>query len=335
MKALVVQTSFVGDVVLTTPLITRLAQYGEVDVLTTPAGAAVLENHPDVHETIRFDKHGHDRGFGGMLRLARALHSRKYDAAYFAQGSIRSSTLGMLAEIPVRIGFGTSAGRMFYTHRVAYRPDAHHAERLCDLTADPAVARGGLPRPAIYPSASDEAAVDALLQPIGGRRIIALAPGSRWGTKRWPYFTELAAALPASVAIVVVGDKNEVETAAAIEKVARGPVINAAGALSLLGSAALIKRARALVTNDSAPQHLATAMNTPTIAIFGPTVPEFGFGPLAEHSQTIEVTGLSCRPCDRHGPERCPLGHWRCMRELTVGDVTSVLDRLLLEAPTV
>jgi heptosyltransferase II len=334
MKALVVQTSFVGDVVLTTPLLTRLAEYGEVDVLTTPAGAAVLQNHPAVREAIPYDKNGRDRGIGGMLRLARALHSRRYDAAYFAQGSIRSSTLGMLAEIPVRIGFGTSTGRMFYTHRVAYRPHVHHAARLCDLTNDPTVERGGLPRPMVYPSAADEAAVDALLTNVGHRPLVALAPGSRWGTKRWPYFAELAAALPDTVALAIVGDTREAEAATKIEKAARGIVVNGVGHLSILGSAALIKRARALVTNDSAPQHLATAVNTPTIAIFGPTVPDFGFGPLAERSQTIELTGLSCRPCDRHGPERCPLGHWRCMRELTVDDVTAVIDRLLLEGPT-
>jgi heptosyltransferase-2 len=101
------------------------------------------------------------------------------------------------------------------------------------------------------------------------------------------------------------------------------------GILSLLASAELIGRAQAIVTNDSAPQHLASAMGTPTLTIFGPTVPEFGFGPLAERHAVAGHDGLSCRPCHRHGPERCPLGHWRCMRELGPEYVSSLLDEVL------
>ena len=104
------------------------------------------------------------------------------------------------------------------------------------------------------------------------------------------------------------------------------------GRLSLLASAELIGRARLLVTNDSAPLHLASAMNTPTVAVFGPTVPAFGFGPLADRASVAEHLGLDCRPCDRHGPQRCPLGHWRCMREITAGDVAA-LARAFLSTP--
>src|SRR5688572_33117614 len=102
-------------------------------------------------------------------------------------------------------------------------------------------------------------------------------------------------------------------------------VIDATGQLSLLGSAELIRRCAVLVTNDSAPQHLASAVGTPTVTVFGPTVPEFGFGPLAPASTTVGVSGLACRPCDRHGPKQCPLGHWRCMRDLTAAAVASAV----------
>ena len=107
-------------------------------------------------------------------------------------------------------------------------------------------------------------------------------------------------------------------------------VIDATGQLSLLGSAELIRRCAVLVTNDSAPQHLASAMGTPTVTVFGPTVPEFGFGPLAPQSTTAGVSGLECRPCDKHGPQQCPLGHWRCMRDLTpalVADAVAQVQR--------
>ena len=121
--------------------------------------------------------------------------------------------------------------------------------------------------------------------------------------------------------------------AATIVAATKGQAIDATGRLSLLASAELIGRSAVLVTNDSAPLHLASAMNTPTVAVFGPTVPEFGFGPLAARATVVGNTELACRPCDRHGPQRCPLGHWRCMREIT-GDVVAPLVRDLLSPRT-
>ena len=129
--------------------------------------------------------------------------------------------------------------------------------------------------------------------------------------------------------IVVVGGEADRELALEIVGATKGQAIDTTGRLSLLASAELIGRSAVLVTNDSAPLHLASAMNTPTVAVFGPTVPEFGFGPLAERSVVVGHTDLACRPCDRHGPQRCPLGHWRCMREMTpdlvMGAVRGVL----------
>jgi heptosyltransferase-2 len=98
----------------------------------------------------------------------------------------------------------------------------------------------------------------------------------------------------------------------------------------MLGSAELIGRCAVIVTNDSSPLHLASAMGTPTVAIFGPTVPDFGFGPLAPSSVAVGHETLSCRPCHRHGPRRCPLGHFRCMRELTADVVGGHVRTLIL-----
>ncbi len=124
---------------------------------------------------------------------------------------------------------------------------------------------------------------------------------------------------------MVVGGADDAPLAADIVTATAGDAIDACGRLTLLGSAELIRRCRALVTNDSAPLHLASAMNTPTVAVFGPTVPAFGFGPLADRAAIAEHTTLTCRPCHPHGPRVCPLGHWRCMRDLAV---TSVLEQV-------
>ena len=317
--------------VLTTPLIAWLAKAGAVDVVATPRAAALLENNPDVREVVVYDKRGSDRGVGGFTRLAARLRKARYDAAYLAQGSVRSGALTLGAGIRDRVGFASSAGRAFYTTRIPPVDDMHHAARLLSLgTRDPVrdVPAATL-RPRLYPGARERAAVDELLGGAALEPLIAVAPGSIWATKQWPYYADLARELHGLARLVVIGSEADRPLAREIVAAAGDSVIDATGELSLLASAHLIARAMLLVTNDSAPLHLASAMNTPTLAIFGPTVPEFGFGPLAERSQVAGHTGLACRPCDRHGPRRCPLGHWRCMREITADDVARIARGLL------
>jgi heptosyltransferase-2 len=241
----------------------------------------------------------------------------------------------MMTGAKERIGFASSTGRVLYTTQLPYAPERHHAERLWSLAMSPCAdppTRDQI-RPRLYPSDADREKVDGLLRRSGsyGDPFVALAPGSAWGTKRWPYYVELAKRLVADdFKVAVIGSKPDSAIAAEIsESLPKGSVINAVDFLPLLASAELIGRAQAIVTNDSAPQHLASAMGTPTLTIFGPTVPEFGFGPLADRHVVAGHESLNCRPCDRHGPKRCPLGHWRCMRELTPEYVSTLLMEVL------
>ena len=186
--------------------------------------------------------------------------------------------------------------------------------------------------------AEDEAAAERWLAERGvSAGFTAVAPGSIWGTKRWPYYPALVASIPGPV--VVIGGRGDSALAAEIVAAAPTRAWSAAGELSLRESAALLRRARALVTNDSAPLHLATAVDTPVVALFGPTVPEQGFGPRGSRSLALGHAGLRCRPCSAHGPEVCPLGHHRCMRELAaetvaeaVAMVTEAEDRRAIRA---
>ena len=324
-----IQTAFLGDAVLTTPLIAELAKRGPVDVVATPGAVAVLANNPAVRVLIPYDKHGADGGLGGFARLAGRLRAAKYDAAFLAQQSVRSGALALASGVRSRSGFATASGRMFYTERVAYRNDVHHAQRLLDLAGIASVAA---PAPRLYPGIAERAAVDRLLSlndSPSEAPMIALAPGSVWATKRWPFFADVASALGHDARIVVIGSTEDQALAKEVARAGGKPSINAAGALSLLASAELIRRCRALVTNDSSPQHLAAAMGTPTLTLFGPTVPQFGFGPLAPRSAALGHASLSCRPCDSHGPTKCPLGHWRCMLELSPAQVAQRVRDIL------
>ncbi|HJU68847.1 MAG TPA: glycosyltransferase family 9 protein [Gemmatimonadaceae bacterium] len=342
--SLIIQTAFIGDTILTTPLIAELATRGPVDIVTTPVSATLLQNNPSLRRVFVFDKRKAQRGIGGLWAMARTIrrHRAEHDAnvqrtvAYLAQSSARSAALAVLAGAHERVGFATSPARSMYTKRVPYIENQHHAARLWRLAfpneakAEPRAERL---RPRLFPGSPEKAAVDALLREHGlSGPFVALAPGSVWATKRWPYYPELARRISERVPVVVIGGKEDQPQADAIAAVvAPDRFVSAVGRLSLLGSAELIGRATAIVSNDSSPTHLASAMGTATISIFGPTVPDFGFGPLAPRSATLGHAGLACRPCDRHGPRKCPLGHWRCMKELAVEEVERLVLALALE----
>ena len=326
MTSVVVQTAFLGDVVLTTPLLAALAErHGPVDVVTTPAAAPLLETHPAVRHVLPYDKRGADRGLAGLRRVARALRAGRYEVAYLPHRSLRSAVLAWLAGVPKRVGFA-DGWRVLYTD-VRRRPaEGHEVDRLLALAGDAAPHR----RPTLYITEADRAATEAFLLAHGIQApFVSMAPGSIWGSKRWPYYAALAERLAGQLAVVVLGGPEDgslaAEIAGGVTRVG-GRAVSACGRLTLRQAAEVIRRSAVLVTNDSAPLHLAQAVATPTVAIFGPTVPAFGFGPRGPRDRVVELAGLACRPCSTHGPRRCPLGHHRCMRELDVDRVLAAIE---------
>jgi heptosyltransferase-2 len=339
-RTLVIQTAHLGDVVLTLPLIRRLAgRYGPVDLLTSAAAAELVSHHPAIHQVIPYDKHGAQRSVATFVALSARLRRTGYARAFLPHRSPRSALLALLAGIPERIGFGGRAPAISYTVRVPYPAEGHQVARLHALaeadgtssTASPPgpgrKSEGEAHGPWLPLTESERRTAGAWLETAGvAQPFIVLAPGSRWGTKRWPYFADLAAAL--SDPIVVVGGPEDQGLAEMV--VARDPerIRSAVGVLTIRGTAALLERAALLVTNDSLPLHLASALNRPAIAIFGPTITDFGFGPLSDRSEVVEHPEVSCRPCSPHGPMTCPRGHHRCMRDLPVAAVVAAMEGL-------
>jgi heptosyltransferase-2 len=320
---LVIQTAFLGDVILSTGLLSALAErFGPVDVVTTPAAAPLLETHPAVGSVLHYDKHGTDRGIDGFFRLVRALKGRGYARAFLPHRSLRSALLARLAGIPERIGFTGGPGSWSYTRRIPMPLEAHDAERQLALAEGQrdGGAEGRIARVSLGITADDREAAARWLRERGiPDGFVALAPGSIWGTKRWPGYSELATRIAGPV--VVIGGPDDAILAERVASAAPGRAHSAAGELSLRATGALLERARVLVTNDSAPLHLAGAVGTPVVAVFGPTVPSFGFGPRGSGDRIVQRDGLACRPCSRHGPQVCPLGHHGCMKEIAVEEV--------------
>jgi len=276
--------------------------------------ASLIETHPAVRKVIPYDKRGSDHGWAGLRNLARRLQTERYERVYLPHRSLRTATLGVLAGIPTRIGF-SGAWSFLYTEARPKPALGHESDRLLALADKPP----GVYPPQLRPTPADEQAAATLIDGA----FVALAPGSIWGSKRWPYYGELARQLADHTPLVVVGGQDDVGLGEEIRRAAEGGegrrrVVNACGKLTLRQSAALIGKALLLVTNDSAPLHLATAMGTPIVALFGPTVTEFGFGPLRPGDVAIGIDELPCRPCSSHGPPQCP---W----DITAACVSSLL----------
>ncbi len=319
-RTVVVQTAWLGDTLLTTPLLAALAEgAGPVDVVVTPAAVPLLETNPAVRRVWPYDKRGGERGPVALVRLARRLRAMRFATAVLPQGSLRSGLLARAAGIPRRVAFAGTAAAWLCTERRPRR-GRHEAERLLEL-AD----TGGPTALTLIRTADDERAADIALARAGiTGAFIVLAPGSARPTKRWPHYAALAAALAHDVHVVLLGAAGE---GFAHMPHARGTVADLTG-LPLRVSAAVLARGRAAVVNDSAMLHLAQATGTPVVALFGPTDPSLGFGPRGPRDRTLSVA-LSCRPCSTHGDARCPLGQHRCLRDLSVARVRDTVQDVL------
>ncbi len=337
-RILVFQTAFLGDVVLTLPLVQVLHRelpHTQIDFLTTPKAAAILRNHPAIHSVIEYDKRNSQRGLGRMFSISRILKRQRYDVALVPHRSLRSAVVTALSGIPVRIGFDVSAGRFLFTETVHYKKNVHEIERnLCFLKAlNISIPQKELP--SVYPSMEDVYAVDRFFsetQITPNDKLIAIAPGSAWNTKRWlpERFSDLVRRIAAAgMKVVLVGGKEDENLCKQIATEAQGTeVYLSAGRFSLLQSAELLRRCTALVSNDSAPMHLAVAMKTPVVAVFGATVPSFGFAPYGEKDVVVQIEELPCRPCSIHGGDKCPIGTFECMVKISAEMVFAKIVQL-------
>lgn len=322
MKVLVIQTAFLGDVVLSTPMFDALRESmpeAEIDVVVTPAGAQALFGHPSLSTIHVFDKKGRQRGLSAFLSLARDLRGRDYQIAVIPHRSLRSGLLAWCARIPRRIGFDRSSARRMLTDVVEYRSQDHEIDRNLSLLVPLGIVAGARRNPSLSPQPQDDAAVEAIVHGsmLDHGSLLTIAPGSVWNTKRWPWerYAELVRLFERrGHTVALIGGPEDAELCRRILREADVErSFSTAGTLSVLQSTALIRRSRALVTNDSAPLHLASAVGTPVVAIFGATSPSYGFGPRGPQDQVIEVLGLPCRPCAVHGGNRCPIGTFECM----------------------
>ncbi len=323
-RFLLIQTAFLGDVVLATAVVEKLYQYypnAAIDFLVRKGAEGILSNNPHLRKTWTWDK-AHNKGFN-LLKLAGAIRDEKYTHVVNLQRFFTSGFLTVFSGAPVRIGFDKNPLSRFFTtafpHIISPNNDpqpVHELQRNQSLIA--ALTDDAPAMPKVYPSAADEASIS----PLKNSSYYCVAPASVWATKQYPKegFAALINALPGNGPVYLLGGKSDVFLGEEIKALAGNPrVQNLAGKLSLLASAALMRDALHTWTNDSAPLHLCTATGARVTAVFCSTIPQFGFGPAGRNGRVAEIDfPLPCRPCGLHGYRSCPEGHFRCAKEISL-----------------
>jgi heptosyltransferase-2 len=333
-RVLVIHTAFLGDIILATPFLAGLRSElpgAEILFLTTGGGVSLLENNPWEIQALPFHKRGVDSGFGGLWRMSRRLKAMKPDVVFTLHRSLRSTILSKLVGAD-SWGFREGAASFLFRQRVSRAGIGFEAQKNLEMLRQWSGRQDFSPYPKLGLSKEDEARAAELLGGVG--KFVALAPSSVWATKRWPgaKFGELAQRIQAELGLATVIVGSEDDRAAAEEVMKNSPSsVNLTGKTSLGALKSVLSKADLVVSNDSSPLHMAIAMGTKVVGVFGPTTKELGFFPLAPagYSAVAEVKELECRPCGLHGHDRCPLGHFRCMLDLDVNQVFGEVNQLL------
>ena len=315
-RILVIQTAFLGDVILASPVWENLhAAYphAQIDVVVKKGNESLLAAHPFLHQVFVFDK---SQKVKNLWNLGKTFRFEQYDLVINLQRFASSGILTLLAKGKESRGFEKNPLAFLFTKKFKHdmKPNWHEVDRNLSLISD--LAPTPIRRPQLYPSKEDLNSI-LVYQEVP---YYCLAPTSVWFTKQAPQEIWLALIEKLSQTkdqIFLLGAPSDRAYLDEIVKNTRSSqVINLAGKLTLLQSAALMAGAKHNYVNDSGPLHLASATNAPVSVFFCSTVPEFGFGPLSDQSSIIEVKNLDCRPCGLHGHKSCPKGHFKCGRAL-------------------
>jgi heptosyltransferase-2 len=335
-RAVVIQTAFLGDIALSFYFIQALKNiYPSIEItfVTTPSGANLASCIDAVDKVLIFDKRGIHSNLSGMKAIAGEIRTQQPDVLFSLHRSLRTTLVAFMSGAKLKVGYNTSALSFLYNNTAVYSYSKHEIERNLSLIG--LLEQREIVKPEhvfISFKQGDKFFIDRILKDFNGKRIVAIAPGSVWETKRWEAirFAGLAEKLiETGFQPVLIGSGDDAEICSFIAE--RSGARNLAGETSLPQMLYLLSRCSLTVTNDSAPTHFAGLVACPSVVIFGPTSPIFGFAPFGSQDIVVETKGMKCRPCRIHGSRRCPLSTHDCMRTISVEQVfescLSILSR--------
>jgi ADP-heptose:LPS heptosyltransferase len=329
-KLLIIQTAFIGDVVLATGIAEKLHHFfpeAAIDFLVRKGNEGLFHNHPYLHEVLIWNKQ--QQKWRNLWKMLRLIRSRRYDKVINLQRFAATGILTAFSGATETIGFDKNPLSFLFRKKIPHiistaNEPLHEVERNNALIAH--FTNGKVVNPILYPSPEDQAAVLNYQQ----HPYICIAPASVWFTKQYPAAEWIAfiQKIPDTYRIYLIGAPSDKAMCTEIaDACGHKNIGNLCGRLSFLQSAALLKGAVMNYVNDSAPMHFASAVNAPVTAVYCSTLPSFGFGPLSTKSFIVETPEpLSCRPCGLHGKKKCPLGHFNCAHNIKAAQLLASLS---------
>ena len=317
---LIVQTAFIGDVVLATVLIEKLHKHfpdARIDFLLRKGNEGLLKGHPLLNEVLIWEKE--EGKYKNLFSLLLEIRRTKYNAVINLQRFAATGLLTAFSGASRKIGFDKNPFSFLFTKKVRHvfgttETPKHEVERNLDLIKSFTDFNPEMPR--LYPDEADFAAAAN----YKGSAYICIAPASVWFTKQFPLdkWLEFIQLLPPKLPVYLLGGNSDHALCEKLLQLSgRESVRNLCGKLNFLESAALFKDAVMNYVNDSAPLHLCSAVNAPVTVVYCSTVPAFGYGPLSDTASIVQLPEpLYCRPCGLHGYKECPEGHFKCARDI-------------------
>jgi len=349
MNFLIIQKAFPGDVILATSVVEKLHQFypdSKIDFLLRKGNEGIFASHPFLNNLLIWDNKKNK--LSEILRILKHIRAAKYDHIINLHRFASSGFVTAFSGAKNKAGFDKNPFSFLFSKSVKHfipfpfskeewsSKTIHEVERNNQLIQE--ITDNKISKPKLYPTEKDfQKAAE-----YKSGKYICIAPASVWFTKQWTShkWVELINLFPPDYKIYLLGAPSDFQLCEQIKSSIINPdsyrdqlsracrqagIINLSGRLSFLESAALMKDAVMNYVNDSAPMHLASAVNAPVTAVFCSTVPEFGFGPLSDKSFIAEIKEpLYCRPCGIHGKKSCPEKHFKCAENIKPDDVFSI-----------
>ena len=331
-KILIIQTAFLGDAILTLPLIQetkkKYSEY-EIDVVCIPSSKFIFEASPSVNKTIVFNKKGIHKSILGTLAFATKLRKEKYSKVISPHRSFRTSLIVLLSNAKERVGFSTASFGFVYNKIIKYNKKIHEVERNL-LLLDSEKFKNNWK---IFPKLNLPSVKSLGLKNIPtDKNIICIAPGTVWSTKEYPkeYFVEIIEYLvEKEYFVLLIGGKEDEKLCKWIEQKFKFGVQSIAGQLSIVESIAVLKISTLIICNDSAPTHMAMAADVAVLTLYCSTAPKFGFYPYNDKSSFLSYDEIDCKPCGIHGYDKCPIDTFDCGFKLKPEKVISKIEEML------
>jgi heptosyltransferase-2 len=328
-RVLVIQTAFLGDAVLATGILEKIHTHfaeARIDILIRKGNESLFEKHPFLNEVLVFEKRRSK--YRNLVKLIFKVYSKKYDLVVNIQRYFTTGLITVLSAGTITIGFDKNPLSFLFTKKIKHEFKGSHEiirnHSLIEWFTDDEPAR-----PVLYPSESNDNNVSGYTS----GKFITLSPASVWATKQYPKerWIEIINFIPVSTNVYLLGGPSDREICEYILiNSSNDKVFNLAGNLSLLDTAALMSRSALNIVNDSAPMHISSSVNAPTCSIYCSTIPAFGYGPLSDKSEVIEISGeLYCRPCGIHGRKKCPEKHFRCAWDIRMEEIQACIIKYL------